>query len=166
MQSAERPKPVAAMLATTALSVDALRRVAAVLDQTGGRVRLLPEIANRGSLQFVQKLVIVRRKKSFGRRRRGAGMLLRRWRQEGSESRFGAGQANPHAGHLSRNFRRERIRGRTPVSIIHLTNLNDPGPRNDHGEETMVTGMVTPAEPKDLDERKSETKNLLCKLAS
>jgi len=30
----------------------------------------------------------------------------------------------------------------------------------------MVTGMVTPAEPKDLDERECETKNLLCKLAS
>jgi hypothetical protein len=36
---------------------------------------------------------------------------------------------------------------------IHFTNLNDPGPENDYGGTVRVTGMVTPAEPKELDEK-------------
>jgi hypothetical protein len=36
---------------------------------------------------------------------------------------------------------------------IHLANLNDPAPWKEYREETRVTGMVTPAEPKGLDEK-------------
>ena len=139
--------------------------IAAVLDQAGVRVGLLPEIANRDSLDLVEKLVIVGRKKSFGpeeARAGHAGPARAAGRMRIPVQR--RADKFPQAGHLSEELRREAHGAKLP--LIHLTNLNDPGPRNDHGEETMVTGMVTPAEPKDLDERKSETKNLLCKLAS
>ena len=54
-----------------------LARIASVFDQAGLRVGLLPEIANRESFQFFQKLVIVRRKNGFDRRRRRTRVLLR-----------------------------------------------------------------------------------------
>jgi hypothetical protein len=113
---------------------------------------LLPEEAKGGSLQVVEELVIVRRKIGLDRRRRGPGVLLGRWWQERSEPRFGVGQANPQAGHPSEKFPAGTDYG-AKLPLIHYSNLNDPALRNDAGAQTRVTGMVTPGESKDLDER-------------
>ena len=78
MQSAASPKPVAAILATRPLSVDAAH-VAPVFYQPGLRIGLLPEVADRESFQFIEKLIVVRRKESFHRRWRGARVLLWNW---------------------------------------------------------------------------------------
>lgn len=87
-------------------------------------------------------------------------MLVGRWRQEGRESQFGGGQANAQAGELREKLPAGPHQG-AELPLIHLTNLNDPASRNDGRAQSMVTGMVTPSEPKDLDERGRETKNLV-----
>ena len=104
--------------------------IAAVLDQAGLGVGLLPEVADVDSLEFIKKLIIVRRKVSLGRRRRRLGVLLGRWRQERSESPLGEWQANPQAGHLSEKLAAGPDYG-TKLPLIHSTSLNDPALRND-----------------------------------
>jgi hypothetical protein len=93
-------------------------------------------------------------------------VLFGRWGQERGKSQFRAcWQANSQAGHLSEKIAAGARYG-AKLPLIHLTNLNDPAPRNDGGGQTRVTGMVTPPEPKDLDERWGQTKNLVCGRAS
>ena len=93
------------------------------------------------------------------------GMLVGRGRQEGRKSGFGPGQANSQGSKLCQELTAGAHLG-AELALIHLTNLNDPALRNDGREQSMVTGMVTPSEPKDLDERRCETKNLVWERAS
>jgi len=73
MHIAVSPNPVAAMLATLALSVAALRALQRSF--TRPRTGLLPEITATGALQFIEQLVIFRAKDwlGFGGRRHNCG---------------------------------------------------------------------------------------------
>ena len=170
MQSADSPKPVAAMLATTALSVDALRALQRSLTRPVCGIGLLPEVAKNGLLQLIQKLVVVRRKKVLtggGAGRvccSGAGDRGRR-REANPDSR--RAEQIPRPAICRSNSRRERLMGPNflfSLNPLHKFKRSCPG--NDDGGQTRVTGMVTPPEPKDLDERGGETKNLVCERAS
>ena len=83
MQRAVSPKPVAAILATTLLSV-AARTLHRSLTSPVCGFALFPKVGDSNSLQFLQKQVVLRGKSYWGKRKkRKRGKEVRHFRRGG-----------------------------------------------------------------------------------